>query len=410
ISRYFPEFETEIVRRADAVGRTEALGPLHGVPVAVKDLFDVAGWPTTGCSEAYARRVATADAEVVRRLREAGAVVIGKTNQHELAAGATNLVSACGPVRNPWDPGRIAGGSSGGSAAVVAARVVPLALGTDTGGSIRIPASLCGTAGLKPTWGAVPMEGAMPLAAALDSAGPLATTVEDIALAFSVLTGASLRLSDRLDGLRVAAVRLHTVPLRRDVAAACDALVDVLVAAGASRVEVASLDYEPELWSRIGWREFADAHGHLLEWPERLGRPTREFLDEGRSRSDDDYRDALEEASALRRGFLDRLRDADVLVAATTAFPAPAIDEPIVDVDGHELDVRKGAVSVLTRPVNLIGFPALALVSGFDADGLPLGAQLIGRAGEEELLLRAGLAFQRATAHHRRAPGFPATA
>ena len=402
------EARSEARERADAVARGEALGPLHGVPIAVKDLFDVSGWPTTGCSEAYAGRVATRDADVVRRLRAAGTVIVGKTNQHELAAGATNLVSACGPVANPWDPARISGGSSGGSGAVVAARVFAFALGTDTGGSIRIPASLCGVAGLKPTHGAVSLDGVMPLAPSLDTVGPLATSVEDLAVAFSVLTGRPLSLGpERLDGVRVAPATLHAMPVRRDVAEACDVVVDVLAEAGASRVDVAPLEYEPDLWSRIGWRELADAHGALLERPERLGGPTRAFLEEGRGRSDDDHRAALEEAAALRRDFLDRLRDADVLVAAATAFPAPKMDEPVVDLDGQPLDVRKGAVSVLTRPVNLAGLPALSLVCGFDAEGLPLGAQLVGRPGDEALLLRAGRAFQRATEHHLRVPALP---
>src|SRR5437763_8300187 len=169
--------------------RREHRGVLAGVPVAVKDLFDVKGRETTGCSEAYRGNVAAKDAPVVAALREAGAVVIGKTNMHELAFGATNLISACGPAHNPWDPERITGGSSGGSGAAVAARVVPIALGTDTGGSIRIPSSLCGVFGLKPTHGRLPLDGVMPLATSLDCPGPIAANAEDLALAWRVLSG-----------------------------------------------------------------------------------------------------------------------------------------------------------------------------------------------------------------------------
>src|SRR2546421_5894345 len=173
----------------DAGSEEPREGPLSGVPVAVKDLFDVAGHETTGCSEAYRGNVASRDAVVVRRLREAGAILVGKCNQHELAFGTTNLISACGPAHNPFDPGRIVGGSSGGSAAAVATRCVPIALGTDTGGSIRIPASYCGLFGLKPTHGRLSLEGVMPLAASLDCPGPIASTAADLALAWRALSG-----------------------------------------------------------------------------------------------------------------------------------------------------------------------------------------------------------------------------
>jgi Asp-tRNA(Asn)/Glu-tRNA(Gln) amidotransferase A subunit family amidase len=182
------EARAEARRRADELVRDTDPGPLYGVPVAVKDLFDVAGWETTGCCAAYRGRVAAIDAEAVRKLRTAGAVIVGKTNQHELAAGATNLVSACGPTANPWDRARMTGGSSGGSGAVVAAGVVPVALGTDTGGSVRIPASLCGVTGLKSTHGRVGLDGVMPLAPSLDTVGPLGSTAEDVALVHAVLT------------------------------------------------------------------------------------------------------------------------------------------------------------------------------------------------------------------------------
>src|SRR2546421_1145502 len=172
----------------DAGSEEPREGPLSGVPVAVKDLFDVAGHETTGCSEAYRGNVASRDAVVVRRLREAGAILVGKCNQHELAFGTTNLISACGPAHNPFDPGRITGGSSGWSAAAVATRCVPIALGTDTGGSIRIPSSFCGVFGLKPTHGRLSLDGVMPLATSLDCPGPMAANAEDLTLAWRVLS------------------------------------------------------------------------------------------------------------------------------------------------------------------------------------------------------------------------------
>src|SRR5437763_166271 len=188
-SQLWPDEALEAARALDASPRRNA-SPLCGVPIAVKDLYDVAGHETSGCCEAYRGTVADADATIITRLRRAGIVMVGKTNQHELAAGGTNTVSACGAARNPWDASRMTGGSSGGSAAVVAAGVVPIALGSDTGGSIRIPASLCGTFGLKPTSGRFPLDGVMPLAPSMDCPGPMAATAGDLVLALDAM-GAS---------------------------------------------------------------------------------------------------------------------------------------------------------------------------------------------------------------------------
>ena len=177
--------------RADA--ELDREGPLAGVPIAVKDLFDVRGHPTTGCCAAIPPEPAERDATLVARLRDAGAIVIGKTNQHELAAGVTNLESACGPTRNPWDPTRISGGSSGGSAVAVATGIVPISLVSDTGGSARIPAAFCGTWGLKPTQGRLPTEGMMPLAPEMDCPGLLAGSLEDLRLGWEVLVASGDR-------------------------------------------------------------------------------------------------------------------------------------------------------------------------------------------------------------------------
>ena len=181
-------------RETDAT-RLEERGALAGVPIAVKDLYDVKGRETTGCCAAYGGRVAKTDAPVIAALRAAGLVMVGKTNQHELAAGGTNLVSACGRTGNPWDPDRMTGGSSGGSAAAVAAGIVPWALGSDTGGSIRIPASMCAIFGLKPTTGRISTEGLMPLAPSMDCPGPMASTLEDVEVLYSVMADAPVPAS-----------------------------------------------------------------------------------------------------------------------------------------------------------------------------------------------------------------------
>jgi aspartyl-tRNA(Asn)/glutamyl-tRNA(Gln) amidotransferase subunit A len=400
----------EAGKLADSLARGESPGLLHGVPVVVKDLFDVVGWETSGCCLGYRGNIARRDAEVVRLLREDGAVIIGKTNQHELAAGGTNLISALGPTRNPWDPTRITGGSSGGSGAAVAARVVPLAIGTDTGGSIRIPASLCGAAGLKPTTGRVSLEGAMPLAPTLDTAGPMAMTAEDLTVAFAILARLGV---DFLEETRGSAAGISagvlggffTERVHADQIRARDHVAQVLGDLGTKivEIEVGDIRKAPEMWLRVAWPEFAAVHGHLLRRPETLYPLTRSFLEAGATQTALDYLKAREQSVRVRALFMAALSEVDVLIAPATPFTAPRAAADRVDLGGDRFaEVR--AVSWLTRPVNLTGLPALSLPAGFSAEGLPLGVQLLGRPGEEAVLLRLGRAFQEATEHHRLAP------
>ncbi len=382
--------------RAEAVARGEPTGPLHGVPIAVKDLFDVAGWETSGCCRAYMGNVAAADSAVVRRLRSAGAVIVGKTNQHELAAGGTNAVSACGPTRNPWDVGRLTGGSSGGSAAAVAARIVPAAMGSDTGGSVRIPASFCGVTGLKPTFGRVSLDGAMPLAPSLDTAGPLASSAEDVALLFAAVAERGPRFLEEaaapVGGLRIGVaggffadrVQAQILAARDDVRAALEA-----AGARASGIDVGEITDSPDVWNRIAWTEFASRYERLLRRPDALYARTRELLEYGARGTGVDLVRARERQGEIRGAFLAALEEVDALLVPATPFPAPPWDAE-------------------RRVVNLTPLPALALPSGFSADGLPLGVQLIGRQGEEALLLRVAAAIQRSTGHHERVPSPPA--
>jgi Asp-tRNA(Asn)/Glu-tRNA(Gln) amidotransferase A subunit family amidase len=398
--------EDEALDRARSLGSSG--GPLLGVPVAVKDLFDVAGWETTGCCAGYRGRIAGRDSEAVRRLRAAGAVVIGKTNQHELAAGATNQVSACGPTWNPWDRTRITGGSSGGSGAAVAAGVVPIALGTDTGGSIRIPASLCGTVGLKVSFGAVPLQGVMPLSPSMDTVGPLAGSVADAAIAFTVLGGGRPQEPTSAAGLRVGVpggvFEEAAIP---EVLAARERARDALAGAGASMVDgIGDLRYDPETWARIAWTELFAAHRDLLdEGSEALHRWTRAFLEQGRGWGEPVRQRGQGEALAVRRAFDEMLQRADVLLAPVT--PTPAISAEVREVtlgDGRVLDIRRGAISLLTRPVNLAGLPAVSVPAGWSDEGLPLGVQLIGRPGDERSLLVAAEAIELSGMHEPRVP------
>lgn len=407
-SQLRPEETLEEARvLADSLARGGVPGPLAGVPVAVKDLFDVEGWETTGCCAAFQGRVASRDSEAVRRLRAAGAIVMGKTNQHELAAGATNVISACGPTRNPWDVDRITGGSSGGSAAAVAGGVTPLAIGSDTGGSIRIPASFCGVPGLKPSHGSVPMDGAMPLSPSLDTAGPLASDAEGLAVAYSVLSGRDVE-KEPLSGRTVAAAHGDAVrTAREDVLEAADRVTEVLAAAGAhvTSVQIGGIDDSLEVWDRVAWAEFAEAYPSLVESP-AVHERTRGILEFGAGTLGE-LPAARARMDAIRGVFLEALRDADVLLLPATPSPAPALGERVVTAGGIGLDVRTGAPSVLTRPVSLTRLPALALPSGLSAEGMPLGVQLVGREGEEDLLLALGTAVEEATDFHERRPTRP---
>jgi aspartyl-tRNA(Asn)/glutamyl-tRNA(Gln) amidotransferase subunit A len=396
------------VEEARALGRTG--GPLHGVPVAVKDLFDVAGWETTGCSEGYRGLVAKADAEAVRRLRAAGAVIIGKTNQHELAAGATNLISACGPTWNPWDPSRMTGGSSGGAGAAVAAGIVPVVLGTDTGGSIRIPASWCGTLGLKTTFGAVPLDGVMPLSPSMDTVGALTLSVGDAALGLGVLVGGALTSPRPPQGLAVGVPGgVFEESALPEVLAARDGAVDALARSGATVVEgVGELRYDPETWARLAWSELFQEHGALLELEGSVHPWTRAFLQRGRDEGEEGLRRALGEAEQVRAGLERMLDRVDVLVAPVTPTAALAADVREVTLgDGRVLDIRGGAISLLTRPVNLAGIPALSVPAGRDDRGLPLGVQLIGRRGEEAGLLDGASAIEESGLYEARLPERP---
>jgi aspartyl-tRNA(Asn)/glutamyl-tRNA(Gln) amidotransferase subunit A len=365
-----------------------AAARLWGVPYAAKDLFDVEGRPTTGCCRAYKDNVATRDAAVVARMREAGTVLVGKANQHELACGATNLISACGPTANPWDFGRITGGSSGGSAAAVAAGIVPVALGSDTGGSVRIPSSFCGVWGLKPTNGALPLSGVMPLAPSMDCPGPLARTATDLRLAWEALSGrAAARVMPRRAGVLGGYFADRIQPM---VLAAVRAVADALENLGIRVEEVRGrgIDDAPAVWNDEAYAEFAEIHGHLLSRPRLLGEPTCMALEHGLGVPPERRSAARARVAEIGAWFEERLRDLDLLLAPATPFPAPPSTADRVEVRaGETMGVHGGAVSVLTRPVNLAGLPAVAVPAGFSPEGLPLGVQLIGSRNDEDVLL-----------------------
>src|SRR5439155_7103301 len=251
-------------------------GGFAGVPLAVKDLYDVEGFQTTGCSRVYAGRVAERDAPTIRNVRGSGLVMVGKTNQHELAFGGTNLFSASGRTRNPWEPSRMTGGSSGGSAAAVAAGVVPWGLGSDTGGSIRIPASLCGTFGLKVTTGSIPIGGMLPLAPSMDARGPLAATVADLRGLYHVLAGlpdAPATVPDDARGVRLGVLGgYYAEHVHREAVRAVEAMTSAFEGAGATVAPVAGRGIVEArgVWRRICSAEFVAAHPRAVARREEL--------------------------------------------------------------------------------------------------------------------------------------------
>jgi aspartyl-tRNA(Asn)/glutamyl-tRNA(Gln) amidotransferase subunit A len=387
----------------------DAAGPLHGIPVLVKELFDVAGHETTGCCEAFRGNVAASDAFLVARLRDAGAIIVGKTNMHELAASATNHISACGATRNPWDPARLTGGSSGGSAAAVATRSVPFALGTDTAGSIRVPASFCGVVGLKPTHGRLPMRGVMPLSPTMGCGGPMAATVEDVALGYAALTSESGRLvlADRsLTGVRIGTVRegYFSRLIHPHARAALQHVADALVDAGAVLVDVSLPDMDGALrtWGDIAWPEFATVYPDLNL--DQVGHQIAEHYRYGKTLDPHRRAVASEHAERMQAAFVAALRDVDAVLLPATGYAAPLFTDNEIAVDGESLNVFRGGPVWFTCPMDVGKLPALSVPAGFDPGGLPLGVQLLGRFGAEWTLLRIGHAFQQLTGHHLRTP------
>jgi aspartyl-tRNA(Asn)/glutamyl-tRNA(Gln) amidotransferase subunit A len=400
------------------------LGPLHGVPYALKDLYDTAGITTTGGSKILRDRVPAADATVARRLAEAGAILLGKLNMVEFAYGPEGFNPHYGDVRNPWDRAthRLTGGSSSGSGAAVAAGLAPGALGSDTGGSIRIPASLCGITGLKPTYGRVSRAGVLPLAWSMDHVGPMTRTAEDCALMLGAMAGYDpadastsvlpvpdyrAALTGEVKGLRVGLLRGFFLDgATPEVRAAVEQAARTLAAAGAvvDEVDLAQVvnaapvslaivgsealayhaetlraragDYDPEVARRLKVAAFIGGHHYVRAQQVR-----------GLIRADVD-------AALARR---------DVLLAPSTPIVAPAVEARQVTLGDGPSNVRAALIR-FTQPFNLSGHPACALPCGFTDAGLPVGMQIVGRPFDEATVLRAADAFQRLTDFHARRP------
>jgi aspartyl-tRNA(Asn)/glutamyl-tRNA(Gln) amidotransferase subunit A len=381
-------------------------GPWHGVPIALKDLYDTAGIRTTAGSKHWADRVPTEDAEVVRRLNAAGAILLGKLNMDEFAYNFTGETSAFGTSRNPWNVQRSPGGSSGGSAVAVAAGMCFAALGSDTGGSIRLPAALCGITGFKPTFGAVSTTGVAPLAWSLDHVGPMCRSSRDAALMLEALTGRavrqtavnvkSLRLGiprspfyDDLDAEVAKAVAEATDTLRRITAEIRDAGSPELVPSKDLRVL-------PESYTRVVGAEAYAFHQEMLKaHPDRYHAGTRKIIEGGAAISAADYIRARRDMDRLRAESGRLFANADLLITPTAPGAA------------FEFGERRLVFLRNTAPWNLLGLPAVSIPCGFTTEGLPVGLQITGASGREDAVLALAETYQKTTDWHARHPDLP---
>ncbi len=404
----------EDAARAEAeIGAGDYRGPLHGVPVGIKDLVYTKGVRTTMASAFFEDHVPEDDAAIVRRLREAGTVLLGKTNTHEFAYGPTGDRSFFGPTRNPHDPARISGGSSGGSGAAVATGLCYGAIGSDTGGSIRIPAALCGVVGMKPTFGRVGKSGVFPLAWTLDHVGPMTRTVEDNALLLSALVGhdpqdpysadrpAEDFARDLERGLRGSAVGVPTAfyfeHVDREVEARVRESVEAFRSLGAVVREVEL----PNVWETLHAQRLTLAAEAYAVHEERLKSDPGRFDDQGLERllqgeelRAHRYANAQRRKLRSRREFEEVLGEVDVILSPSVPIPATEIGQRQASINGHEEAVYS-ALTRLTGPTNMNGLPSLSVPCGTTASGLPVGLQLIGRPFDEATVYRFGHAHEK---------------
>jgi aspartyl-tRNA(Asn)/glutamyl-tRNA(Gln) amidotransferase subunit A len=378
-------------------------GMLHGIPISLKDLLDVRGLPTTAASRVREDHVAERDCPVVTHLRHAGAVFLGKTNLHEFAFGTTSEDSAFGPVRNPHDPGRSPGGSSGGSAVSVAAGMAMATIGTDTGGSIRIPAAACGVVGLKPTLGEIPIDGIVPLSRTFDHVGPLAQSVADAWIVYKTLTGeyfVKLPAEAPSSSLRLAVPRKYFCDLLDDeVRARFEETLASLRQAGA-RIDEVGIQHAADIaavYAHISLADAAAVHASTLDSvPERYTANVRLRLEMGRYILAEDYSRALHGRDLLRREVDAALAEHHALVLPTLPMPAPEIGASTVTIASRQEPVRN-AMLRLTQAFNVTGHPAISLPCGTTAQGLPCGIQLVGARMETDALVRVALAVEQLT-------------
>lgn len=399
------------------------LGPLHGIPIGIKDMIGLRGLRTTAGSKILADWIPEEDATVAARMKGAGAIVIGKTNQHEFAWGGTSANPHYGFVSNPWNPERFPAGSSGGSGAAVAARTCYGALGTDTGGSIRLPSAVNGIAGIRPTIGRVSNHGVVPLAWSMDTVGPMARTVEDCAIMFNVIAGhdpkdngcANVPVDDYTADLErgVEGIRIGIVPgyffhhLQPAVHDAVREGLGTLEQLGASVIDVDIENIHGNISAQLTVESCEPSAYHqrwLRERPEEYGEDVRLLLELGEMHLATHYIQAQRYRNLLRGEFLEAFKSVDVFICPTLPFTATPIGEMSVTIENDVEEDMLAAIMQFTGVPSLTGLPSLNVTCGYDGDNLPIGMQVIGRPFDEATLFRVGAAFQGATDFHTRAP------
>jgi aspartyl-tRNA(Asn)/glutamyl-tRNA(Gln) amidotransferase subunit A len=391
--------------RADKmVSEGRYLGPLHGIPFAIKDIIYIEGVRSSAGSRILSSNIATYDAPVVAKLKEAGATIVGTTNLHEFASGVTSNNPFFGPVRNPWDRERIPGGSSGGSAAAVAADMAVAALGTDTSGSIRIPAALCGVVGLKPTYGLVSRRGVIPLAPSFDTVGPIAHTAWDAAATLTAISGQDVQDHTSLNALHLdyeaaaeapLEVKKVVVPRRyfqdvlaKEVEEEFLQFTERLHTLGVETIDspVRDMDKVYGVWAPIRRGEAAAFHQQWFpQMAGEYGDDVRRALEKGMEVKAVEYINAQNARPEIRENFLRAMEGADLMVTPAEPVVAPKIGEESVEVGGKPYDVYS-LLGRLTLPSNVTGFPTMSFPIGL-VEGLPVGAQIIGRPLDERKIL-----------------------
>ena len=414
----YPELALAAAHDAEAaIVAGDTLGPLHGVPVAVKDLFAVEGMDRTCGSRMFSESTGRKDAECVARLKDAGAIIVGLLNLHEFAFGPTGINPHFGTARNPWDRSRVCGGSSSGSACAVASGLVPGSLGTDTGGSIRIPAALCGLVGLKPTHDLVSRKGIFPLCEDFDTGGPLARSVADVALIMRVIADDDATSVDEadgeIDGLTDVRVGMLGSPffddLHPDIATAVnDAIAEIGdLGADVHEADLTSASVATPAWDAIALAAAYDLHKDRANAPNcTLSPDSHARILRGQSYGVADVEEALRTQDLVKRNMGTLMGRFDVLALPTTPIPAVSIDSAAIEFEGRTVD-GGAALGRLTRLASLTGQPAISVPCGFTREGLPIGLQLIGRWREEADLFRIARAYERSARWQDRRPQEP---
>ena len=403
-------------RAEEEILRGDWRGPLHGIPIGLKDLIDTAGIPTTAASELYKHRIPTHSADVVLKLEQAGAILLGKQNLHEFAYGGSSMISCFGEVHNPWRPAHITGGSSGGSAAAVAVAMGYGAIGTDTAGSIREPAALCGVVGLKPTYGRVSARGVIPLSESLDHVGPMAKTVADVTVLFQAVAtdvdawSPSSSAPDFLTSwsrphmdLRVGVPRAYFYDdLDPEVASAVEEALRVL---GRFTREMREIEFHPDADRTLQAAEAYAFHAQsVAKTPELYQPETLRRIKTGENVSHADYLQRRAELDTARQDIRKVFETIDVFLSPTTPIPAPSIAELKQNPD--LLRPRELLLLRNTRPLNVWALPAVSVSCGFTKAGLPIGLQIAGPPGRDDLVLQVAYLYEQATPWHERTPVF----